>query len=400
MGFFDRLFPRYVTDTAELLNAQATLARHQRSEMLPGIVPPSRSGDALTLDTATGLHAVYRAIEILTGAGSQLSIDAKRRNLIVPEPPALLRRPALDMDRADFIEETIMSLIVDGNFYWLKKRAPGSSDVLALELLNPYSVFPGKDANGRRVFSYQGTEHPAADVIHRYRMKLPGQLKGRSVIAAARNDLAAAVNTSNYAGTIFEPGALTRGLLTSDQALSASDATMARRIWNMQDPETGEAIAADANPSGIRVLGKGMNYEALTINPKDAQWIESQDFNVRSIARMFGIPASLMLAAIEGGAGTYQNVAQEWLAFYRFTLIGYLRKIESAFTELLPGGQTAVFNIESLLRADTLTRYQSYALASWMTDDEKRGIENLPPLTDAQRAQLAPATPAPEGATL
>lgn len=400
MGFIDRLFPRAVRDTAELLNAQATIERHQRSTMLPGIVPPSRSGDSLTLTDATSLHSVYRAIEILTGAGSQLSIDAKRRGLIVPEPPALLRRPSLDMDRADFIEGTIMSLVVDGNFYWLKKRAPGSSDVLELELWNPFLVFPGKDELGRKVYSYQGKDYPAADVIHRWRFKLPGQSKGKSVIAAARADIATAVDTRNFASSVFDPGVLTNGLLKSDQALTAADAKAARRVWNHQDPETGEPIPVEDNPARIRVLGKGMSYEAMTVNPKDAQWIESQGFDVTKIARMFGVPASLMLAAVEGNSQTYANVEQDWIAFVRFTLVGYLRKIESAFSELLPGGQSAVFNLESLLRSDTLTRYQSYAVAPWMTDDEKRAIENLPPLTDAQRATLSAApAPAPEGAT-
>jgi HK97 family phage portal protein len=401
MGIFDRLFPRAVTGTAELLNAQATIARHQRSTMLPGIVPPSRSGDSVTLEDATSLHSVYRAMEILTGAAAQLSIDSKRQGRIIPDPPAILRRPSLDMDRPDFIEETMMSFIVDGNFFWHKKRAPGG-EVLALELWNPYQVFVGKDDAGRKVFSYQGTDYAPADVVHRTRMKLPGQLRGRSVFAACRNDLAPVLNTRNFAGTIFDPGAMTAGILKSDQALTGADAKAARRVWNFQDPETGEPITAEDNPARIRVLGKGMNYEALTINPKDAQWLESQGFDVTKIARMFGVPASLMLAALEGNSQTYSNVEQDWLAFVRFTLMNYLRKIESAFSELLPAGQSAVFNIESLLRADTLTRYQAYNLATWLTDDEKRAIENMPPLTDSQRAALAAkpaATPAPEGAT-
>lgn len=397
MGIFSSLFPQAVTSTASRLNAETKLRRAQRSAMAAGVMPPSRTADSLTLEGATSLHAVYRAIEILTNSGSQLSIDSKRSGRIVADPPALLRRPSLEMDRPDFIEETIMSMVVDGNFFWHKKRGPGR-EVLELELWNPHHVTVSRDDKGRKVFQHLGKEYSAADVIHRSRMKLPGQLRGRSVITAARADLTAAVRTRDHAAAIFDPAGMTNGLISSEQALVADDAKVVRRVWNYLDPETGEPIDADANPARIRVLGKGMSYQALTINPKDAQWLESQGFNVTVIARMFGTPASLMLAALEGNSQTYSNVEQDWLAFVRFTLMGYLRKIESAFTELLPVGQTAVFNVEGLLRADTKTRYEAHALAltnRWMVDDEVRAIENLAPFTADQRAQLNAAAPAP-----
>ncbi|QTF71759.1 phage portal protein [Arthrobacter woluwensis] len=367
------------------------------------IAPPSRSGTVVSAESATSLHSVYRALMILTGAAAQISIDALRNGSAVANPPAILRRPSLAMDRPDFIEQTVMSLAVDGNFFWHKVTANGA--VVELELWNPFEVGGPyrNEKTGAVTFRYRGKEYPSAEVITRDLMKLPGQARGRSVIQACREDMAAAINTRDFANQVFEPGENTTGLLSTDSAITKDDATAARRAWRFQDPVTGDDME-DADRSGIRVLGKGFKFERLTINPKDAQWLESQDFSVTAIARMFGVPASLMLAVLQGGSQTYANVSQDWLAFVRFTLVNYLRKIESAFGEVLPLGQDARFNLEALLRADTETRYKghSVALGRWMTVDEVRSIENLPPLTDAQREELnaTPAAPAPaEGVT-
>ena len=126
-----------------------------------------------------------------------------------------------------------------------------------------------------------------------------------------------------------------------------------------------------------------MKYAPIFISPKDAQWIEARQFTTTEIARLFGVPASLMLTGVDGNSQTYSNVEQEWIAFTRFTLTQYLRKIEEALTALAPLGQTIRFNIEGLLRSDTLTRYQAHQIAistGFETINEAREIEGRPPL--------------------
>src|SRR5699024_7486663 len=121
-------------------------------------------------------------------------------------------------------------------------------------------------------------------------------------------------------------------------------------------------------------------YSPILLNPADAQFLENQQFTVTQIARLFGIPASLMLAVVEGGSQSYANVEQDWIAYIRFSLMSYLREIEEAFTKLLPNGQTARFNIETLLRADTKTRYEAHEIAiraGFMKPEEVREIEGL-----------------------
>lgn len=127
----------------------------------------------------------------------------------------------------------------------------------------------------------------------------------------------------------------------------------------------------------MRVLGAGFKYDALQIKPADLQFLETQQFNTTQIARLFGTPASLMLAVVEGNSQSYSNVEQDWIAFTRFTLMAYLREIEEALSSVIPYGNTVRFNVDALHRSDTLTRYQAHQVgidAGFLTIPEVRAM--------------------------
>lgn len=360
-----------------------------------GVLPPPRGALSDLADTPTGaatLPAVYRALDIIATSAAQISLDSFRDGVRVEPQPAIVRRPSITMpDRAEFIEATVLCMATRGNAYWLHNRAGGA--LQDLTVLSPSAVQVTEDDKGRPLYHHDGRTYTGADVTHLHRMKLPGQRLGLSPIQAGRAELSSAIDTRDYAAGWFQDSGQPSGVLRSDQELTAADARTARDRWNGLDDD-------GANPSRIKVLGKGLAYDPILLPPKDAQWIESRQFTVTEVARLFGIPSTLLLAAVEGGSKTYQNVEQEWIAFNRFTLMGYLGKIERALTALVPWGQTVRFNLEALQRPDTLTRYQGHAIAlgRWMTVDEVRRIEGLPALTTADRAELS-ATPAAPSTT-
>ena len=58
-------------------------------------------------------------------------------------------------------------------------------------------------------------------------------------------------------------------------------------------------------------------------------------------------------------------------------------RIEAAFSDLLVRGQTAAFKYDSLLKTDTASRYDAYAVAlssGFLSVDEIREYENLDPM--------------------
>jgi phage portal protein BeeE len=66
-----------------------------------------------------------------------------------------------------------------------------------------------------------------------------------------------------------------------------------------------------------------------------------------------------------------------------FSLLPWQRRIESALDAQFPRGTSLKIASEGLLRADTKTRYDAYKVAldaGWVTVDEVRALEDLPPL--------------------
>lgn len=333
---------------------------------------PSRANTPVTLSPtdALGLSSVYRAVGVRVTAIKQLSIDVERAGEVIASP-LFIRRPDIDTSWRVFAERTVVSLNLAGNAYWRIRRDTAGA-VQSLEVLNPHDVTIRTSETGRIVgFSHQGYELKLPDIQHLSRIRVPGTPYGLGPIQAAALELRGALDLRDYSANWFRESGTPSGVLKSDAPLTAEAAKAAKTAWT----------ESHGGKRGVAVLGSGLNYSAVTLTPADAQFLESRQFTITEIARLFGVPASLMLAAVEGNSMTYSNVEQDWLAFVRFGLTDDLLEIEDALSELLPRGQRARFNIEALLRTDTTSRYAAHAAgisAGWLLPSEVRVIENLP----------------------
>lgn len=342
--------------------------------------PPARAArpGSVSAKDAFSISTVYRAIQIHAISAKQMSLQARRGDKPVTRTPQLIRRPDLNLSRSAFIEQAVVSLACTGNAYW-RKTFDDAGQVANLTTLNPLDVTP-RDSNGTiTAWSYQGRELHPDDVQHLALLRVPGSVTGLGPIQAAQIELRGALDLRDYSSNWFTESGVPNGVLKSDQHLSADAAKAAKDAWN----------ESQGARKGVAVIGNGLDYKPIYLNPADAQFLESQKFTTTQVARLFGVPASLMLAAVEGGSQTYANVEQDWLGYIRFSLMSYLVEIEEALTGLLPRGMEAKFNIEALLRSDTTTRYQAHKTAigaGFLTVDEVREIENLPPLPTEETA--------------
>jgi HK97 family phage portal protein len=132
------------------------------------------------------------------------------------------------------------------------------------------------------------------------------------------------------------------------------------------------------------VLG-GIKVEPLTDNAGDSQLVESRQFDLTEIANILGIPGYYLGAP--NSSRTYSNVAEEQLQLLRHSLMPWIVRFEQGFSDLLPRGQVAKFNLDAFLRADTLTRYQAHEIglrSGFLTVDDVRRLEDLEPLEGEQ----------------
>lgn len=370
------------------------LIRRDEQARAAGVLPPARTDAPVLMGDAIMLPAVQRALTILTTSAAQLGLDVERGGdrLEGADMPSIVRRPSLDMSRSEFIAQLVMSLAATGNAFIMREGGTLPSETTQLTPLSPHEVGVARDGRGRIIYSYDGRTYlggAGSRIVHLRYLAMPGQLRGTGPIQAAQTTMRSARDMRRYASQWWETG-YPSGVLSTDQTLSSADAKAYRDAWNGLDA-MGDPIPTTENPSRVKVLGKGAHYEPLLISPKDALWIEAQSFDTLEIARIFGVPTSLMLTALDGNSMTYSNVEQEWLGFVRFSLMAYLRPIEEALTELTPRGQRVRFNLDALLRADTMTRYQAHEIglrAGFLTVAEVREIEHLPALA-------TPPAPAP-----
>lgn len=348
-------------------------------------------------DNPEALDCVYRALAILEGSISQLTLDKYSRALGRPRGAAtrdLQRMLGDDTPLPGFLAETTRSLAMTGNA-WIRHTA-GVAGAPRIRLLDPRRCNAVLDwATGVKTVTYDGIR--ADDILQLRLTHAAGEPLGVSPIQAWAEGLTGALDANHYAASWTQRGGRPTGILTTDQTLSADDA----KRWKQSANET-------MTPAGgVAVLGSGLTYKQCYLTPAELQLLDVRKVNTISVARIFGIPARLMLTSGDGDSKTYANMEQESILFVRHTLMPYMREIEQALSSLMV--DDVRFNVDGFLRPDTTTRYNAHKVAleaGFLTVDEVRAIEGLNPIEDedsketadeSQSAQELGEDPAPRG---
>lgn len=338
--------------------------------MPDGIRPPARQADSDPLTLST----VFRGVQVLQTAITGLPIVEVAHGVRQQDVSRIIARPDPTRTRRDWISEIVAALCLDGNAFVRLERFGGQ--IVGCTLLPPQHVVvtdAGNDPAAPDIrYSYLGHTYTGDDIIHLKYLNVPGRLRGLGPISAAREEIESAQAARTYKSRFYTDGSNAKGYLRSDMRITQDVAEQAKAAWK-----------GDGGPGDVKVLGNGLTYVPLDLKPSDLQFLESQKFDTTQIARLLGIPASIMLAAVDGSNLTYSNVEQSWIEFADYTLAAYTGEIEEVFDTLLPRGRHAVFDWDSSRRSDTSERYAAYGTAitaGWLTVDEVRQREGLQPL--------------------
>jgi HK97 family phage portal protein len=176
-----------------------------------------------------------------------------------------------------------------------------------------------------------------------------------------------------YAARYFDGGAMPSYAIKSDNPdLTQEEADLLKQKW-MEHYGARSRIPA--------VLNASTSIQELTANANDAQLVEARNQSILDSANIVGVPGAAVGAPNQ--TRTYTNTELQAIEYIKTSLRPLTTRIEQAMTDLIPRGQYARFTFESMLRADTLTRYQAHKIAldaGFLTVDEVRHIENLPTL--------------------
>lgn len=336
---------------------------------------PTREASVVTPDSALTLTAVYRAVQIIATPISKMPIHSYRYATGVElkvENPVLVNKPDITTNRRDFIFQTVTSLALEGNAFWLKNYGSnGQVNNLTLLPASAVSVTykDSKDISKGLVFNYQGKAYTNREIEHLKLFSKTGNLRGIAPIEAARADVSAALDLRNYAKNWFTSAGVPTGILKTNQALNAEQADTITNNWHNKQQNR-----------QIAVLGNGFDYQQVALSPREALFTDIVEQNTVSIARLFGVPARLLITTVPGGSDTYTNLQDENQIFYRHTLMAYTDAITDALSNCLPRGTRVEFDYQHLFRADIETRYNYYATgiaAGFLSADEVREKEGL-----------------------
>lgn len=334
-----------------------------------GVIPPSRSDvPIVTVDTALSISAVYRAVSIITASVSQMPLAVYRDGMEI-KTPTIIKQPNFDESQRSFVKKTVWSLATHGNAYW---RVYGTApNVQNLEVLDPNSVTVVLE-NGKTKY-WIGADSIDAKYIKHLRLEpRPGQAKGIGPIQRGQAELMGAFRLKNFQDNWFGTHGVPTGVLTTDQTLNVTQQTAYADAWN-------EFVKTN----GTAVLGNGMRYETLNIKPAEAQFLEVMQSKTTAIARLFGVPATLLASGNEGVSNVYMNNQELFMTFLMTTLVDYMNEVEDALSSLLPRGQEVSFKEDALLRMNTQMQTEVWATeieSGITTPNEVRALKGLPPL--------------------
>jgi HK97 family phage portal protein len=342
---------------------------------------------ALAREGYTKNAIVHRAVRLTAESIGALSFSLyDGANELTAHPLLdLMARPNPRQDGASFLESVASHLLLAGNAYIEavstgEGAAPTSQDVRELYALRPdrMKVVPGPDGwpqafeytvAGSTVRFDQGASLPP--ILHLTLFNPLDDYYGLSPLEAA----ACAVDTHNAAAkwnkALLDNAARPSGALVygGPEGSVLSDAQFERLKRELADQYTGSG-----NAGRPLVLEGGLEWKAMSLSPKDMDFMEAKHSAAREIALAFGVPP--MLLAIPGD-NTYSNYQEANRVFFRQTVLPLGNRIAQALAQWLApafGPLTLAIDVDRIdaLSPDRAALWERVTKAPFLTVNEKR----------------------------
>jgi HK97 family phage portal protein len=333
------------------------------------------------LDSVLTYTAVFACITLIANDIAKLRLRLVRQDddgiWAKTESPAfspVLRRPNRYQNRIQFIANWVLSKLIWGNTYVLKQR-----DARRI-VTNPVHLAPAtcnRSGSGRwfhllrdaaRHLSGLQDERlvvPAREIVHDVNVPLYHPLVGVSPIQACGLAATQGLTIQRQSTSFFDRGAKPFGILTAPGHINDDTARRLKEYW--------EQNYSGENAGRTAVLGDGLKYEMMSINPIDAQLIDQLKWTAETVCSAFHVPAYMVGI---GDLPTYNNIEALNQQYYSQCLQSLIEGIELLLDEglELPKPLGTEFELDGLLRMDTKTKTEAarQAIQSGVSPNEIR----------------------------
>lgn len=364
----------------------------ERSTLPAGYEPrswgrPTYSG--LVLDNQTALRsaavaACRRVIvsSLLAMPAHSFTRSADGRMRANPSERRVVANPVVGLSQRAWVAQMANSLVLDGNMFGLVTEYTTSGHPMQVRPLAKNEITWTKDERNVDAGMVGGKLerlYPVGSLVigQATPFLLPGQLLAQSPVDLAMESIGTGLAAEKFGAQFFGDGAHPSAVikhpdpnLTREQAQHLKDSIVAS--WQGREPA---------------VIGSGLEFEAVEVNPNDSQFIDLMRFEVEQACRFFGVPPSMVYAAVSGSSVTYANVGQNDIQFLKHSLRSWVDDLEDFWSSLLPGSQVVQLKPEGLLRMSAKERHELYSLRlgdGTMTVPEVRALEDEDPLPGAE----------------
>jgi len=351
----------------------------------------SASGQVVSKDTALTISSVWSCVRVISETIASLPISLyekdtndKRVTLLNnPLHTLISEQPSSLYDSFSFFERILVDLCLDGNFYAYIERNSGGLPTQIIPIqCNDVDVYVSPD--GREVY-YEIDQNEiipypvtgkvnSINMLHIKGISTDGVI-GKSPIESAAESLGISLSIEKYAGSFYKNSATVGGILSHPGTLKPETAKRLRASWN-------QTYSGSINAGKTAILEEGMQFIPRSIPNNQAQFLETRQYQVSDIARIFRVPNHMIndLSKI-----SYSSIEAQQIDFVVHTITPWIKRIETALNQkLVPvkqkGKQYFKFNLTALLRGDSKTRadyYRTLVNIGVLSPDEVRQFEDF-----------------------
>lgn len=383
---------------------------------------PTSAGISLSDEQAAQVPDVFACIQVLAQDLAKTPLKLRQQRDDGRHEDATNHRlweilhdlPNPEMTAYQFRFEMQRNLLTHSKAYAEIVRRP-SGEVASLWVLHsPYMTIT-RDGLNRKVYSYEPPNMPPQRWVFDADRPPILDLSHRSPIAHCRDLIALAAALERFASKFFANGARVSGILEAPVGFSENAKKNLRESF-------AALYQSVANAHKVPLLEAGVTFKPVSAPNDEAQFIETRKYVRTQIAGEFRVPPH-KIGDLE--RATFSNIEHQGIDYVTGALDPFFVSWEQAIKrDLLTTRQfpryEAVFDRESLIRADIASRYAAFNIArqgGWFSaNDILRKLDENPigatdggdlylvngsmtPVTKAgERSPQQPAAPAGEGA--
>lgn len=344
----------------------------------------------------TNLSAVYRCVNIISDAIASLPLrlykwdNGVRKRVWQGDKLAytLNNCPDERMTRYLFVKTLVTNKLLKGNAYALIDRSGDSPKFVFIpsDRVSPV-VKKNKQGVEYLVYNVQGFERmlQADELLHIRNFSDDG-LVGVPTVDNARNALLIAAGGDVQSAKYYDGNGQPSGVVSVETGgrLKKEARDEFYKQWDSR---------LKNNPGGIIMLEGNAKYQPISVNPADAQLLESRQFSVVEICRFFGVSP---VKCFDLSKSSYSTVEATQIDFLNDTLRPIMEAIEQEINvKLFLGDMRGRFEVKfdtaSLLRADKNAQanyYRTLIFAGVLTPNEVRAEIDRDPIAGGDKAYV------------